>query len=128
MLISSCGMTARFPSDGIVEKAIAMQIYPPQNYLSENLSQPHPRVAITKVQVQKTEINVVENLPTYHLWGSYDVTLQLPRHEFKQSQFFDLYLQQQKQNKSWRLLIPNFSNPRKNTENTSWHSYLISPQ
>jgi len=119
-------MTARFPSNGIVEKAIAMQIYPPQNHLSQNLLQPHPRVAITKVQVQKTEITVVENLPTYHLWGSYNVTLQLPRHEFKQNQLFDLYLQQQKQNKSWRLLVPDLPNSYKKPRNTSWHSYLVS--
>jgi uncharacterized protein YjbK len=118
-------MTARFPSYGVVEMAIAMQINPAQIHLSQNLLQSQPQLDITKVKIRQSEITVVENLPTYHLRGSYQVNLQLPRHKFKQNQLFDLYIQQQKQNKSWRLLIPESVN--KNTKNIilNWQSYLI---
>lgn len=99
-----------------------MQINPSQIHLSQNLLQSQPRLDITKVKIRQSEIIVVENLPTYHLRGSYQVNLHLPRHKFKQNQPFDLYIQQQKQNKSWRLLIPKSIG---SNSKSSWHSYLI---
>jgi hypothetical protein len=118
-------MTARFPNREVVERAIAMQINPAQIHLSQNLLQSQPKLDITKVKIRQSEITIVENLPTYHLRGSYQVNLNLPRHKFKQNQPFNIYIQQQKQNKSWRLLIPK--SVSKNTKNMrfNWHSYLI---
>lgn len=115
-------MTARFPNHGVVERAIAMQINPAQIHLSQNLLQSQPQLDITKVKIRQSEITIVENLPTYHLRGNYQVNLHLPRHEFRQNQLFDIYIQQQKQNKSWRLLIP--ASIDRNSK-SSWHSYLI---
>ncbi len=99
-----------------------MQINPSQIYLSQNLSQSQPRLDITKVKIRHSEITVVENLPTYHLRGSYQVNLHLSRHKFQQNQPFDLYIQQQTQNKSWRLLILKYVDHQKISH---WHSYLI---
>lgn len=112
-------MTARFPDRGVVERAIAIQINPAQIHLSQRLLQSQPRLDITKVKIRQGEIIVVENLPTYHLRGSYQVNLSLPKHRFRQNQPFDIYIQQQKQNKSWRLLVPN------SIDKNSWHGYLI---
>ncbi|NJL88435.1 MAG: hypothetical protein HC916_00530 [Coleofasciculaceae cyanobacterium SM2_1_6] len=51
--MTSCGISARFPSNQVVEKAIAMQISPTYSHLSQKLSQPNPDIEISKVQVQK---------------------------------------------------------------------------
>jgi len=124
LFLTSCGMTARFPNHGVVERAIAMQINSAQFHLSQNLLQAPPKLDITKVEINNSEILVVENLPAYHIRGNYQVNLQLPNHKFNQKQPFDIYIQQQKQNKSWRLLIPGFGRNSKNIRFT-WHSYLI---
>lgn len=125
IFLTSCGMTARFPDHGVLERAIAMQINPSQIHLSQNLLQTQPNLDIAKVKINNSEIIVVDNLPTHHLRGNYQVNLNLPRHKFKQNQPFDLYIQQQKQNKSWRLLIPEFVDNKRNIK-PIWHSYLIS--
>jgi hypothetical protein len=132
--LTGCGLSVRFPSDRVVARAIARQISPIYSHLSQKLSQPDPNVEISKVQVKSIVTIVVEKLPTYHLRGTYNLTLKLPHHEFKENQSFDLYVQQQRQNKSWRLLIPEIS-PKSSpqlsldqlpkSKNIIWHSYLI---
>lgn len=138
--MTGCGISARFPSDRVVAGAIAMQISPTYSHLSQKLSQPNPNIEISKVQVKSIVTIVVEKLPTYHLQGVYNLTLKLPLHEFTENQSFDLYVQQQRQNKSWRLLIPEISGNSSlqssselfldqlpNSKNIIWHSYLIKP-
>jgi hypothetical protein len=132
--LTGCGISARFPSDQITARAIAMQISPTYSHLSQKLSQPSPNVEISKVRVKSIITLVVDQLPTYRLQGTYSLTLKLPHHELKENQSFDLYIQQQSQNKSWRLLIPEISgnlSPKlwkhqpPNTKDIIWHSYLI---
>ena len=127
IFLTSCGMTARFPNPEVVEKAIAMQINPSYIHLSENLLQAPPKLDITKVEINNSEIIVVDNLPAYHLRGNYQVNLQLPNHKFNQKQPFNIYIQQQKQTKSWRLLIPNSVDENPKNTRFNWHSYLINP-
>jgi len=122
LLLLGCGMTARFPSNTVVERAIAMEIAPFYRHLSQELSQPNPKMDITKIHFQKTAIVVLENLPAYHLQGSYNLTLSLPHRHLKENQFFDLYIQQQKQNKSWRLIVPETFSA---TKDSILHNYLI---
>ncbi len=127
IFLTSCGLTARFPHHWVVEKAIAMQINPSHLHLSQNLLQTQPKLDITKVEINNSKILVIDNLPTYHLRGSYRVNLQLPNHKFNQKQPFNIYIQQQKQNKSWRLLIPNSVGENLKNTKFNWHSYLINP-
>ncbi len=127
ILLTSCGMTARFPDNKVIEKAIAMQVNPAQIHLSENLLQAPPKLDITKVEINNSEIIVVDNLPAYHLRGNYQVNLQLPNHKFNQKQPFNIYIQQQKQTKSWRLLIPNSVGENPKNTRFNWYSYLINP-
>ncbi len=132
--LTGCGLSVRFPNDRVVAGAIARQISPTYSHLSQKLSQPDPNIEISKVQVKSIVTIVVEKLPTYHLRGNYNLTLRLPRHKFKENQSFDLYVQQQRQNKSWRLLIPETSpksSPQlsldqlSNSKHIIWHSYVI---
>lgn len=121
LVITGCTMVTAplefAPNGDIVERAIALQLQQNQQTISQQLNTSLPQLAIKQIVVQKIEPMVITNLPTYHLQGTYNLTLNLPRQQAQQNpSYFDIYIQRQKQGTTWRLL--------KQKQN-QWYSYLI---
>ncbi len=113
-----------FAPDGkIVQQAIALQLQQRLNPLSEQLKTQKPQLNISNISVKKIDPITITNLPSYHLTGTYNLKLILPRQEIKQTKNqFDVYLQRQAEGKTWRLLSKD---NKISTETSSWKSYLI---
>ncbi len=113
-----------FAPDGkIIQQAIALQIKQRLNPLSQQLKTEKPQLNISHITVKNIDPVTISNLPSYHLTGTYDLRLILPRQEIKQTQNqFEVYLQRQAEGKTWRLLSKD---NKKSTETSSWKSYLI---
>jgi hypothetical protein len=109
------------PPPDIVKKAIVLQIQQSYSNLSSQLKNKYPIPKIKQINVTKIEPLLIANFATYHLKGTYQIELNLPTHTVKQKQNeFDIYVQRQKQGKTWRLLRKSTStNPDK------WSSYHI---
>ncbi|ACB52164.1 unknown [Crocosphaera subtropica ATCC 51142] len=113
-----------FAPDGkIVEQAIALQLSQRLTPLSEQLNTQKPKLDISNINVKKIAPVTISNLPSYHLTGTYNLKLILPRQEVKQKRNkFDVYLQRQAEGKTWRLLSKD--NKSSNQE-AVWKSYVI---
>lgn len=112
------------PDGNIIQQAIAQQLYQRLNPLSEQLKTNRPDVKIGQINVKNIESTVVAELPTYHLQGTYNLTLILPRQTINQkNNHFDVYLQRQAEGKTWRLLSKDNSTT---SSDKQWKSYLIS--
>jgi hydroxypyruvate isomerase len=110
------------PNGEIIQKAIALQLSQTQQNLGQQLNASRPEFKITQISVKKIEPIAVGNLAAYHLEGTYNLTLILPRQQVKQkNNNFDLYLQRQIEGKTWRLLKRNANSPQQN----QWSSYII---
>lgn len=126
-LLASCSTSKpplEFAPEGeIIQKAIAMQIAQTQQGIGQQLNASRPDAEVSQINVKKIEPVVVGTLPTYHLKGTYNLTLILPRQKVTQkNNRFDLYLQRQIEGKTWRLLKRKFD---LNTQENSWASYII---
>ncbi len=128
LLLSACSGSTEAPSEfappgEIVQKAIALQLEQTQQQLSQQLQVVSPILEIRQIKVKNLESLVIAQLPTYHLQGTYNLKLKLPRQQVKQKNNpFDLYLQRQAEGKTWRLLKRQV-----NAQGSSspWTSYLI---
>ncbi|MCU0536194.1 MAG: hypothetical protein MUD14_20090 [Hydrococcus sp. Prado102] len=126
LLLSACSSIKppiEFAPDGeIVQKAIALQLSQTQQRIGQQLNASRPEFKITQISVKKIEPIAVGNLAAYHLTGTYNLTLILPRQQVKQkNNHFDLYLQRQIEGKTWRLLKRNANSSQHN----QWSSYII---
>ncbi|NJK50962.1 hypothetical protein HC931_25165 [Candidatus Gracilibacteria bacterium] len=126
LLLSACSSIKppiEFAPDGeIIQKAIAMQLSQTQKRLGQQLNASRPEVKVTQISVKKIEPIAVSNLAAYHLKGTYNLTLILPRKQVKQkNNSFDLYLQRQIEGKTWRLLKRDANSSLPN----QWSSYII---
>ena len=125
LLLAACSATGIAPSHQLVEQAIALQIKQTQIQLNQQLQITSPQWAITHLEIAHQEPLTIENLPAYHLQGTYDLQVQVAEGKLTQQQRpFELYLQQQPEGKSWRLAIPKFL---KNRNFPTWFTYLIPP-
>jgi hypothetical protein len=123
LLVTACTGVALLPTYELVQKAIAIQLEQTQQQLSQKLDLDFQKFDIQGLSITQQQPLTIENLPAYHVQGTYNLTVKLPNREIKQPQKpFEIYLQIQREGKSWRLLVPE-----KNKENTRsiWHSYLI---
>ena len=113
-----------FAPDGqIVQQAIALQLSQRLNPLSEQLNTAKPQLNISNINVKKIDPVTITNLPSYHLTGTYNLRLILPRQEIKQTKNkFDVYLQRQAEGKTWRLLSKD---NKTSNQDSVWKSYLI---
>ena len=113
-----------FAPDGqIVQEAIALQLSQRLNPLSEQLNTAKPQLNISNINVKKIDPVTITNLPSYHLKGTYNLRLILPRQEIKQTKNkFDVYLQRQAEGKTWRLLSKD---NKTSNQDSVWKSYLI---
>ncbi|MBW4520852.1 MAG: hypothetical protein KME16_14260 [Scytolyngbya sp. HA4215-MV1] len=127
--LSACGTAGIPPSKQIVKRAIALQVSEAQTLLTEELRLHYnrpPSLNISQVSVQEQIPLVIQDLPAYHLRGTYTVTLKFPNRQVtQQDNGFDLYLQSQKELKTWRL-----ARLQATEEETSpqWVTQLIPPR
>lgn len=120
VLLTACGMGLE-PSSKIVQRAIALQLQQTQQQLSQQLDLKINSFEINSVAISQQQPLKIENLPAYHVQGNYNVTLKLPKRRLTQQNPFDIYLQRQKEGKTWRLAIPESSGKT----SPNWRTYLI---
>ena len=120
LLLSACSAATPprelAPNGQIVQKAIALQLNQTQQKIADRLNASSPQIQLHQIAVKQIEPIFVDKLATYHLKGTYTLTLKLPRQQVTQNNAFDIYLQRQAQGKTWRLL---------KREANQWTSYLI---
>ncbi len=121
--ITACNLV--FVTDkALVEKAIALQINLSQEQITQQFRQKSPPpLKINRVVITDVESLKLQNLPTFRVMGTYDFTLEYPQRQILHKQNpYQVYLQQQKEGKTWRLL----RRQKKPGDNeTQWFTYLI---
>jgi hypothetical protein len=123
VLLTACGTVGLEPSSQLVQRALRLQLEQTQQQLSQQLSLNFKGFEISQLVINQQEPLVVQDLPAYHVRGTYDLTLKLPRRRVTQPQNpFDIYLQRQKEGKTWRLALPQSSSK---DNNLTWRTYLI---
>ena len=111
------------PSKPLVEKAIALQVRQTQQQLTQQLQSFPPKFDITQVRLKQLQPLFLGGLPTYRVRGYYNLTFKLQNQPVTQTKNnFDVFLQRQKEGKTWRLLIPEDIS---NTLPTRWRTYRI---
>jgi hypothetical protein len=109
------------PKAKIVEKAIALELQHTYQKLTHQLDSQYPQLQIKQIQVSKIEPLLIANLATYHLKGTYQMKLKLSSQTVeKKDNNFEIYLQRQREGKTWRLLRKTNS-----TNLEKWLSYPI---
>jgi hypothetical protein len=122
-LLSACTTSVLAPTRELVQKAIAFELQQTQQQLSKQLDLDFQGFEIKRLSITEQQPLSIQNLPTFHVQGNYDLSFKLPKREIKQpSKPFEVYLQLQKEGKTWRLLVPQGEG--KDTKPV-WHSYLI---
>ena len=85
-----------------------------------------PDYDINRVVVLQEEPVVIQDLIAYHIRGTYNLTFKLPDGRITdRGNPFDIYLQLQKEAKSWRLAIQKSSGKN---DRPIWGTYLIKPK
>jgi len=120
------------PTRLIVQQAITMQLNLTKAELDEHLKQhnldrkQHPDYEINRVVILNEEPVVIQDLIAYHIRGTYNLTFKLPDGRITdRGNPFDIYLQLQKEAKSWRLAIQKSSGK---IDQPIWGTYLIKPK
>jgi hypothetical protein len=107
--LAACGTVGMGPGRQVIEQAIVQELQQTQKSLSQQLrlgmEPPAPR--ISRLRIKQQEPLKIQDLPSYRVRGTYDYTTQLSSRQVTQSQNpFDLYLQRQKEGKTWRIAKP----------------------
>ncbi|BCL37798.1 hypothetical protein NSMS1_42450 [Nostoc sp. MS1] len=123
ILLVGCNNIGLLPTSELVQKAIALQLEQTQQQLNQQLDLNFQGFKIQHLKIRQEQPLTIQNLPTFRVLGTYDLTFQLPKRQLtKLQQPFDVYLQIQQEGKTWRLLLPDKGS--KDTEKV-WRSYLI---
>lgn len=131
LTLTACGgrspSVSLSPSGDTIKKAIILQVKHSQTALSQKLNATNPNLHISHVKVRQLDSQYLAKLPTYHLQGRYDLELELPTQTVKQSgNSFDIYLQRQREGKTWRWLQPEHPSAEEAGESVQhWLTYLI---
>jgi len=128
IILTACGTGGLEPSSqavrhGLVKfnEVIALQ-------LSQTPQQPSRRPQLPSFKINHLVVSehkplMIQDLPGYQVRGMYDLTIQLQRRrETQQQNPFDIYLQRQKEGKTWRLAI---SQPNSKDSTPVWLTYSI---
>ena len=122
LLLTGCSLGTPSPNKNLVRKAIGYSLQETQQQLSEDLNLDFRELEINHLSIKKRKLMTVEHLPAFRIQGIYDLNLKLPKRSIEQpKKDFDIYLQLQKEGKTWRLLLP----PGVNQDSSQWHSYLV---
>ncbi len=122
LILSACTVSVLAPPRGLIEKAVVWQFQQTQTQLKQQLDLDIKNVDIKNIAIAQQRPLSIENLPAFRIQGSYDVVLKLPKRQLSQPhRDFDVYMQLQREGKTWRVLQPNpnDSNP------SSWQSFVI---
>jgi hypothetical protein len=127
-LFTSCSLASPpielAPQGEIVKKAISLQLKLTETDISNQLNTTNPQLEIKNINVRKIEPVFIARLAAYHLQGSYNLKIELPRQKVQQQDNqFDLYIQRQSEGKTWRLLKTETRNDK--NKPIEWSSYLI---
>lgn len=123
VLLTACGGNSLLPTSELVQKAIALQLEQTQEQLSQKLDLDFRGFDIKRLSITQEQPLTIQNLLSYKVRGTYDLVLKLPQRSLTQPQKpFEVYLQLQRERKTWRLLFPE-----KGSQDTQaiWRSYLI---
>lgn len=117
-LLSACSSVEMEPNRELVQKAIALQMQQTQQQLQQQVRD----LEIKKVNIAQKQPISIQDLPGFRVKGTYDLTIKLPKQKLTQQKNpFEVYLQRQKQGKTWRLALPQF-----NSDGVpSWFTYLL---
>ncbi len=125
--LAACSAVPIFFDTDLVADAISLQLEQTQGQLTSQLRlSQNPTWSVDRVKVTENAPVMIQELPGYHLRGTYRLTIELPRGTVtRPKQPFDLYLQGQKEGKTWRLGKYGPSEPG---EEPDWTTYLITPE
>ncbi len=120
MVVTACATVSLIPTNELVYQAIAIQLEHTQEELKQKLDLDFQGFEIKHLAVTQEKSLTIEKLPTYRLRGTYDLVFKLPNRSLTQLEKpYEIYLQLQKEGKSWRLLVPETE------KHKIWRSYLI---
>ncbi len=105
LLLSACGtIGVKLPNE-LVEQAISLQLNQTQQQLNQQLRLDlQPEIAIRRIKITEKNPLQIQQLQAYQVKGTCDYTIQLPKRDITQRQTpFEVYLQRQKEGKTWRL-------------------------
>ncbi|MEA5419932.1 hypothetical protein VB712_11935 [Spirulina sp. CCNP1310] len=131
LLLTSCSggqpSISLAPTQEIIRKAIVLQVQQSQTALSAQLQAAIPDLTIRHIKVDQLESLYLAKLPTYHLQGHYDLSLELPDQTLDQNRnSFDIYLQRQREGKTWRWLKPEIlPSEEKQGQPEHWLTYRV---
>ncbi len=126
VLLTACGGVGGGPNRQLVERAIELELGQTQQLLSKQLRLDFAPESITVKRLKITNQAPLEigNLQGYRVTGIYDYTVQLPTRKVTQRENpFEVYLQRQKEGKTWRLAKPQVSEDGEPTWVTQRISY-----
>jgi hypothetical protein len=122
-LLTACTTSVIAPTSQLVEKAIALELQQTRQQLNQQLDLDFQGFEINRLSITQRKALTVEDLPTYRIQGNYNLTFKLPKRKLTQPQkLFDVYLQLQREGKTWRLLVPE--DDSKDSKQV-WRSYSI---
>lgn len=122
-LLTACSFGVLVTDKQLVEKAIALQVNLSQQQVSQQLGKFNdaPHFQINRVVISEVAPLTIQDLPSFRLRGTYDLKVEFPKRQTTQKQNpFEVYLQQQQEGKTWRLLRPQVSG-----SGLIWFTYLI---
>jgi hypothetical protein len=128
VLLSACSGNPLTPTGKLVKRAITLQVEQTSVQLSKQLEVDFKGFEIKHLAIRQQKYQIINTLPAYRVQGTYDLKLKLPNRELMQDKKpFDIYMQLQKEGKTWRLLQPDNTQPEEKTEaaKPTWRSYLI---
>lgn len=112
-LLTACGISGIEPSTQVVQRGlikfnelVALQLN--QTARQQLSGRPQlPGFKINRLVITEQQPLVIQDLPAYRVQGTYNLTIRLPKRRVTQQQNpFDIYLQRQKEGKTWRLVLP----------------------
>jgi len=112
------------PNRQLVQKALAVQLSLAQQQINKQLHLASPlQLEIDRLQIKQQQKLKIGNLPAYKVAGTYDRTLQISqRRIIQENSPFEVYLQLQREGKTWRLAIPQNNDKGKIQ---TWRTYSI---
>lgn len=135
-LLSGCNIQFSLggfqPNRAIVQRALDLELNLTKTELREHLRQHNlalnkkPDYEINRVVILNEEPVVIQDLIAYHIRGTYNLTFKSPDGRITdRGNPFDIYLQLQKEAKSWRLAKQKSSGKN---DQPVWATYLIKPK
>lgn len=117
-LLTACSGVGMEPNRELVQKAIALQMQQTQQQLQQQVRD----LDIKQIKIAQKQPISIQDLPGFRVKGTYDLKIKLSKQQLTQQKNpFDVYLQRQKEGKTWRLALPQFDP----NGVPSWLTYLI---